>query len=79
MVKLEQIKRDGYDITCAVFVEDCKEPVQLTYSILDETVQHDPLPEGYEYCTSHIGHAQRALERMVKEGYIEPRTTVMWY
>lgn len=79
MVKLEQIKRDGDYITCTAFLEDCKEPVQLVYSVQNDAVQYEALPSGYEYCVSHIGHIRSALQRMVKEGKIEPQKAIMWY
>lgn len=79
MVKLKQVEKDGDAITCVALVEDCAEPIRVVMNVADGTFQHSPLPKGYEYCASHIGHARRALERMVKDGKIVSETTVMWY
>ena len=79
MVKLEQIKKDGDHITCSVFFEDCNEPVRLVYSISDDIVQYEPLPEGYEYCVIHINHVRHALRSMAEDGRIEPKKTIMGY
>ena len=79
MVKLKQIEKNGDQITCIAFVEDCKEPIEIIFHIPDGSVQNSPLPAGYEWCRSHIYHAQSALEKMAKEGEFPENWNIMWY
>ena len=79
MVKLKDIERNDESITCVAFVEDCEEPINIEFSTENETIHSSPLPEGYEWCTSHIAHVRRALKRMVDENSFVSHTTIMWY
>lgn len=78
MVKLEQVKREGDVISCIAFVEDCEIPVKITLNTAGEMTA-DELPEGYDWCDSHLAHAERALSEMLETGKVEPRSTIMWY
>lgn len=79
MVRLKKINKNGNMITCVAYVEDCKEGIRLEYNITDQTLSAEPLPKGYEYCTSHIAHARRHLEKMAETGEIPPERLIMWY
>ena len=79
MVKLREIERNNESIICIAFVEDCEEPINIEFKLKDETIHSSPLPEGYEWCTSHIVHVRRALKHMADENALVSHTTVMWY
>ena len=79
MVKLKQISRGGKYITCTAYIEDCKEPVELTFHTPDELMQNTPLPQGYEWCTSHLLHAKKALKELSQKELPETQITIMWY
>lgn len=79
MVVLERIKRNKGKITCEAYVEDSKVPVMLS---LDENVGRmasDELPKGYEYCTSHLKHAERFLKTLIGAESVPAKRTIMWY
>lgn len=79
MVKLREIEQNNERITCVAFVEDCEQPIDIEFNTKDETIRSSPLPEGYEWCTSHIAHVRRTLKRMADENSFVSHTTVMWY
>lgn len=79
MVKLKQIKKLNETVTCIAFVEDCTEPVEITFHIPDRNMQTSPLPPGYEWCRSHIRHSQTALEKMAEKDEFPENWNIMWY
>ena len=79
MIRLKSINKSGNMITCEAYVEDCREGIHLEYNITDQTLSADPLPKGYEYCKSHIGHARWNLKEMAETGEIPPERLIMWY
>lgn len=79
MVKLENISRKGNTITCDVFVEDCKEAVSLVLHTTDGAIEAGTLPEGYEWCGTHLWKAKNALKEIAETNLDEKRRTIMWY
>jgi hypothetical protein len=61
------------------FVEDSKEQVNCVYYIESGTLEHSPLPKDYEWCNAHMYHAKSTIEKMLGEGNLQSRKTVMWY
>ena len=79
MVRLKQVEKNGDIIVCTAYVEDCKEGIQVEYNIKEHTILSDPLPKGYEYCTSHIRYIRNALSDAAESGEIPPEGLIMWY
>lgn len=79
MVRITGISHIGDRISCVVFVEDCKEPIHATLSVADGSMENDVLPSGYEWCVSHLHHAQNALMKMMQQGEFPESKTIMWY
>lgn len=80
MIRLKNIKREGNEITCDAYVEDCAQAIPFVYHI--DTEENDPVvyPEGYEDCTSHIGHARWFFQETLEKGEELPQQrTIMWY
>lgn len=79
MIKLTQINKFDNCITCLAYVEDCKTPIELVYRIDRKEMCPYHLPDGYEYCTSHIGMARSYFrDKFADEGCPEERL-IMWY
>ena len=79
MVRLINIKRNDGLISCNAIVEDCKKPVALSLDERTGQLRKADLPEGYEYCTTHIGFAERYLKSLAGENSIPESKTIMWY
>ena len=78
MIKLTDIRKTGDSITAKAYVEDSREPVELTYSIAEHAFAAYRLPRGYEYCTAHIEQARRFFEQ-TQDGTLPETRTIMWY
>ena len=78
MIRLRSAKREGDRIVCLGYVEDCKVPVHIAVKLNGES-ESGELPEGYEYCTSHIRQGERYLLKREKEGTLSDNMLVMWY
>lgn len=79
MIRLEHIKKTDDVIVCVGFIEDCKEPVQISVNRANYAMTTSPLPKGYEWGTSHLEHAKKALIDILESGSNETKRTVMWY
>ena len=79
MVRLRDIHKVGDQLVCSVYVEDSAGPMSMSFDMKSGDFNHSPLPEGYEYCTTHVWKARRVLEKMAASGEIRPNWTVMWY
>lgn len=79
MIELKQISRTDNKITCIAFVEDCQEQIQLFYDINNKKINNVKLPDGYQWCTSHINHAEQYLKSLETEKSIPTQKTIMWY
>ena len=77
MINLKNIRKVDGNILCDAFPEDCGVPVPLVLNVKNETVSPYTLPDGYEWCMSHIEHAKRFLlsvsDKLPKEFLL------MWY
>ena len=79
MVCLRGIQKIGHQLVCNAYVEDSEEPMSMSFDMKSGEFNHSPLPKGYEYCTTHVWKARRALEKMAESGEIRPNWTIMWY
>lgn len=79
MVRLKNIKVNDFCATCDAFVEDCDTPVFLKYDYKNQRLNDYKLPQGYEYCSSHIKHAQNYLETIINKENVPNDYTIMWY
>ena len=79
MVKLENITRSGNKITCTIFVEDAEQGFYAEYDCESNTMSDVVLPEGYEWCRSHIAQARYFLKSLIDKEAIPSRKTIMWY
>lgn len=79
MIRLEHIKKKNDCIICDAFIEDCKKPIIVEYSPKNNEIKTTALPEGYEWCVSHLSYAKRALREMVASEKMENKKTIMWY
>lgn len=64
MIKLLNLKLNNDVIECDFLLEDSKEKGRLTFNIAEHKIQSCSFPLGYEWCKSHIQHAQKALIEM---------------
>lgn len=78
MVRLANITRNNGSITCDIFPEDSPSAGHLTVAIESGEFVYS-LPEGYEWCKSHVGHARRTLLQLASENRIPSRKLIMWY
>lgn len=79
MIKLKNIRIDGSELTCAAFVEDCPEAINVSLGVVTDTFHHDPLPIAYSWCKHHMRQAEKALRHMTKTGNVFKEKTIMWY
>lgn len=79
MIHLNKIMKEKNNITCTMFVEDCKQGVQLSLNITTQELKEISLPQGYEWCTTHIWHAKKYLISLIGENSVPENRTIMWY
>lgn len=79
MVKLKDIKRIDNIIMCKAFVEDCDIPIQLFLNEDNAELSNYDLPNGYEWCVSHILHARKYLRSLIGQPITETQRNIMWY
>lgn len=79
MIKLLNIRRNNDTIRCDVRVEDCSTLVPISIDEKNGTVEREALPKGYEYCTTHIGYAERFLKTIIGQKTLPSEKLIMWY
>lgn len=79
MIKLKNIVRNEDKIVCEAYIEDCSTPVNLCYDRKNKEFDNCELPNGYEWCKSHIHHAEIFLRSVENEHDIPRERTIMWY
>lgn len=80
MIQLQNIKKNNGTIECDIVPEDSKIPGKLSFDCDTKKVTKYILPNGYEYCESHIAHASAYLSHILESGEVLPETkTIMWY
>lgn len=79
MINLKQIKKINNTIECYAYIEDCEEAIHLTLDLSKREFKDYILPNGYEWCKTHIAHAKFALLKMDDENKIEQERLIMWY
>ena len=75
MIKLKNIQKKVDCVTCDAYLEDCETAAPLKLNTKSGVLADYHLPDGYEWCKSHIGHAKNFLlsSKLPKE------TVIMWY
>jgi len=77
MIKLEKIKLNNNVIECILFPEDSREGCILKYNVLTGDWECR-LPDGYEYCKTHVAMACSYLRNNYKQGLPDEKL-IMWY
>lgn len=77
MIRLMQIKKSNNVITCQARLEDSRDAMSLTYHISTRDFDAFLLPEGFEWCRTHIAMARRFFEQL---GNADPpkEKVIMW-
>ena len=78
MVRIKNIKKTPDGISGDAYVEDCPAPVRIVIDSAGEA-HADPLPEGYDYCTKHLGYAIGFLRKARKTDDPPAEKLIMWY
>ena len=79
MLKLTEIKKNDGKISCKMFLEDCKIPVNLELDEKTAEFSEYQFPEGYEWCISHVGHAKKFLLSIINKKDFPAERVIMWY
>ncbi len=79
MIKLTGITRSNGRITCAAYVEDSGQGIDLVFDESKAEFEKYDMPEGYEWCKSHIAHAKKYLKSLIGKQIESSERTIMWY
>jgi hypothetical protein len=79
MVLLKNIKKDDNIIGCDIYPEDSISPGRVLVDISTGDVCEYTLPDGYEWCISHVQHARAVLLDISCQCEIPGEKMVMWY
>lgn len=79
MIKLKGITKNSFSVNCKAYIEDCNEPIILSFDVLTSKLNDVSLPMGYEWCKSHISHAKDYLKSLVSQNTIPESHTILWY
>lgn len=77
MIQLKNIEKKYNTIQCLIIPEDGKEPGTVNVDLSKESFEYS-LPDGYEWCESHVHHAVRALIDMTKSNSLVKEKFIMW-
>lgn len=78
MVRLENIKRTESSISCDFYPEDSVLPGKMSIDIPTLEMKCY-LPDGYEWCSSHVQHAALTLRKLFEAETLPSRKLIMWY
>lgn len=78
MIQLKNIEKNNNTIQCLIIPEDSKETGTLNVDLSNDSFEYS-LPNGYEWCESHVHHAVRALIDMAKSNSLVKEKLIMWY
>lgn len=78
MIRLLNIVRDDECITCDFVPEDAETAGEMSVDLKTGEVQYT-VPEGYEWCKSHVSRAIRTLQELACEEKVPQKKTIMWY
>ena len=80
MIRSQNIKKNDGIIECDILPEDSKIPGKLRFDCSMKKIIKCILPNGYEYCESHIAHASAYLANIAEnDEFIPEAKTIMWY
>ena len=76
MLRMEDITKSNGIIRCLLFLEDSKEGCDLEYDVKTGRRECE-LPNGYEYCKTHIAVACSYLKK--NQAALPKSKVLMWY
>lgn len=80
MVRLKNIRIRNKTVICDIIPEDSQTAGFIEVDLVEQKVSNFSLPVGYEWCESHIKHAESYILKTLKEKNILPlEKTIMWY
>lgn len=79
MLRLKNIKKDNGLINADILVEDCTENGHIIVDVEKNKIVSSVLPEGYDWCLSHLGHARKAIIEMSKKNDFPNEKLIVWY
>lgn len=79
MIRLTEIQRNNGKIQCKAYVEDCDSAITLSLDEDTAELSKYELPDGYEWCKSHITHARKFLRTLIGTKQIPTQRVIMWY
>lgn len=80
MVRLTDITRKNGIISCNAYVEDCRQPIFLSFDEKTHSFDAFELPAGYGYCDWHILiYARRFLISAADLDELPSQKLIMWY
>ena len=78
VITLKNIKVSDKEIVCDAYVEDCHTPVSLCFDRNKRKCEPYQLPDGYEWCKSHVHHAEKYF-CTVENAEISRERVILWY
>lgn len=78
MIKLLNIKKNNSIIECDIVPEDSIVSGHMIVDTSLNMIKSYYLPDGYEWCTSHVDHAKEVMIRMSKNTDIPKEKLIMW-
>lgn len=80
MIRLKNIRIKNKTVICDIIPEDSQTAGFIEIDLVEQKVSNFSLPVGYEWCESHIKHAERyILKTLSKENTLPSEKIVMWY
>ncbi|MBP5433863.1 hypothetical protein [Ruminococcus sp.] len=79
MIKLTGIARNNNHITCTAYLEDSEQGMSLSFNEKTSDFEDCVLPQGYEWCISHINHAKKYLKSLIGKNISATEKLIMWY
>ena len=79
MIRLTEIARNNGYITCVAYIEDSITGVDLSFDESKEEFGNYNMPEGYEWCVSHINHVKKYFSSLIGKRIEVTDKTIMWY
>ena len=79
MIKLKNIKSNNSIIECDIYPEDSKQLGHMSIDTNTKELIDYKLPDGYEWCKSHVHHARNKLVEFIETDEIPKEKLIMWY
>lgn len=79
MVTLKEIQKNDKHARCVVYVEDSNKGIPVEYDFNTSSLSDYSLPQGYEWCTSHMGYVRRFLASTKDAKNVLKEKRIAWY